>query len=124
MRIICASAILTAMLAGCASSNAQDMSGESISALLADGQSMKLGGPNEGYTGSVLLKADGTGVGSAVLDSGKKLDISGTWRVQGDRFCRKWKFNDYEEVCETWRKIGANSVEVLVNGKKVGVNSW
>ncbi len=130
LRIRCCSlaivigALLVAAVGGSSSSNAQEMSGEAMETLLSGGKTLTLGGPGEGYVGSVVLQPDGTGVGSAVMDSGKKLDISGTWRIEDDRFCRKWKFNDYEEVCETWRKIGENKVEVLVKGKRVGVNAW
>ena len=103
---------------------AEDMSGESLKSLLANGLTLMLGGPGEGYEGTVRLEADGTGVGSAVLDNGKKLDITGTWTIEDDQFCRKWKFNNFKKKCETWRIIDENKVEVLIDGKKAGVNSW
>ena len=103
---------------------AENMSGEAMKALLVDGLTLTLGGAGEGYAGSVRLEPDGRGVGGAITDSGKKLDITGTWTIQGDQFCRKWKFNRLKEVCETWKKVGDKKVEVIVDGKKVGVNSW
>ena len=124
MRIINVSLIFVAMLAVTGPLRAEDMSGESLKSLLASSLTMKLGGSGEGYKGTLRLEPDGTGIGSLTLDSGKKLDVTGTWTIEGDRFCRKWKFNKYKKECETWRKIGENQVEVLVKGKKVGVNSW
>ncbi len=115
---------LAVALAGCETSRAEDMSGEDLKALLANGLPMKLGGPGEGYTGEVKLEADGTGAGSAVLDDGTKLDITGTWEVVGNQFCRKWAFDDFKRTCETWRKLGPNKAEVFVDGKRIGVNSW
>ncbi len=103
---------------------AEDMSGEKLKLLLANGLTLMLGGPGEGYKGTVRLEADGTGAGSAVLDNGKKLDITGTWTIEDNRFCRKWKFNNFKKECETWRKVDENKVEVLIDGKKIGVNSW
>lgn len=124
MRTNAMAVALAVMFAGCATSHADDMSGEDLKALLADGLTMKLGGPGEGYTGEVKLSLDGTGVGSAVLDDGKVLDIRGTWEVAGDQFCRNWQFDDFKRTCETWRKVGPNRVDVLIGGKRVGVNSW
>ena len=105
-------------------SHAQDMSGEQLKLLLANGLTMMLGGPGEGYGGTVRLEADGTGAGSAMADNGKTFDITGTWTIEGDRFCRKWKFDNFKKKCETWKILGAKKVEVRVDGKKIGVNSW
>jgi hypothetical protein len=124
MRFINVTLVLVAILAVSGPLRAEDMSGESLKSLLTSSLTIKLGGFGEGYKGIVRLESDGTGSGSVTLDSGKKLDITGTWTIEGDHFCRKWKFNNYKKVCETWRKMGENKVEVLVNGKKVGVNSW
>ena len=124
MRFINVTLVLVAILAVSGPSRAEDKSGESLKSLLASSLTMKLGGSGEGYKGTVRLVPDGTGFGSVTLDSGKKLDITGTWTIEGNHFCRKWKFNSYKKECETWRKMGENKVEVLVNGRKVGVNSW
>ncbi|WP_299622976.1 hypothetical protein [Pelagibius sp.] len=121
--LIVLSVILISSLTANTSSRAEDLSGETLRSLLAKGLTLTLGGPGEGYTGVVRLTADGKGIGAALLDSGKMLDISGTWEIEGDTFCRKWKFDGYKRQCETWRQIGANKVEVLVDGKKVGVNT-
>ena len=124
MRTIILTLALVTMFAASWPSRAEDMSGESLKSLLANGLTMMLGGPGEGYEGTIRLEADGTGVGSAVLDNGKKLDITGTWTIEDDQFCRQWKFNKFKKKCETWREIGENKVEVLIDGKKIGVNSW
>lgn len=124
MRFINETLVLVAILAVSGPLRAEDMSGESLKSLLASNLTMKLGGFGEGYEGILRLESDGTGFGSATLDSGKELDITGTWTIEGDLFCRKWKFNNYKKECETWRKIGENKVVVFVNGKRIGVNSW
>lgn len=104
--------------------NPQDMTGEELRTLLADGLTLTLGGAGEGYTGRLTLEPDGTGVGAARFENGRRLDVTGTWTVEGDQFCRQWKFDDFKRECETWRKIGSNKVAVIIDGERVGVNSW
>ncbi|NNG03543.1 MAG: hypothetical protein HKM95_05510 [Inquilinus sp.] len=121
------------LLAACASpqgmqaggmASRQDMTGEELRALLANGLTVKLGGAGEGYAGEVRLSPDGNGVGQATFEDGRSLDVTGTWTIEGDRFCRAWKFNDFKRECETWRKLGDNKAEVFVDGERVGLNSW
>ena len=109
-------------LAACATNGR--LSGDDLRDLLADGLTLELGGPGEGYTGEVRLEPDGTGTGSAVLDSGQELDITGTWEIVGNQFCRKWAYDDYKRTCETWKRVGSNRVDVLVGGERIGTNSW
>ena len=129
MRAVFVPLAIATMLAACSSpssllaeTHADDMSGESIKLLLENGLTLKLRG--EKHTGKIRLEADGTAFGRAQLDSGKELDLSGTWVIEGDKFCRKWKFNKPKRVCETWRRISETEVEVLIDGKSVGFNSW
>ena len=122
--IVLTTALVLVSIAACETSQADNMSGEDLKALLSDGLTMKLGGPGEGYSGEVKLDPNGKGSGSAVLDNGKTLDITGIWEIVGDQFCREWRFDDFKRTCETWRKTGPRRVDVLVDGKKVGVNSW
>ncbi len=124
MRTIVSALALVTMLAASWPSRAEEMSGENLKLLLANGLTLMLGGPGEGYKGTVRLEADGTGVGSAVLDNGKTLDITGTWTIEDNQFCRKWKFNNFKKKCETWRKVDDNRVEVLIDEERIGVNSW
>ena len=101
------------------------MTGEELKALFAADKTINLGGPEEGYTGTLMIKADGSGVGTAKTSGGKVIVLEGTWYVKKDNFCRKWKDLDKgKEVCEAWKKIGDNRVEVQVKKKKVGVNWW
>lgn len=102
------------------------MSGDELRALLSAGKEISLGGPGTGYSGSLMLDADGTGAGKAKTDDGKKtFTLNGTWSIKGNEFCRTWKeLNKGEEVCESWVKTGDNQVDVLANGKKIGVNHW
>jgi hypothetical protein len=101
------------------------MTTSQLSELTANGIALKLGGEGQGYVGDLKLKKDGTGKGGATTDSGKKIDIKGTWYIANDKFCRTWAgLNDGQEVCEKWCLTSGNSVDVY-NGKKViGVNSW
>lgn len=100
------------------------MTGAELTALIGQGKTINLGGEGEGYAGTLEIKADGTASGLAKTDAGKKIVIKGTWKIEGDKFCRKWKGLDGgKEICETWRTIGNNKVEVL-KVEKLGVNWW
>lgn len=108
-----------------AMSSENQMTGDQLNQLLENGKTLMLGGESEGYKGELMLNADGTGKGQAVTDKGKTIRIEGTWKIVGDEFCRVWKeVSKGERVCERWIFIGENKVEVLKNGKKVGINSW
>ena len=101
------------------------MTGEELKALFAADKTINLGGPGEGYAGTLTIKVDGTGAGEAKTDGGKVIALEGTWHIKKDNFCRKWKDLDKgKEVCEAWKKTGDNRVEVQVKKKKIGVNSW
>lgn len=102
----------------------QFLTGAELQALLADGLTLTLGGPGEGYTGAIRLESDGTGVGEATLSDGQKLDVSGTWTIEGDQFCRRWRFNNSAKVCENWRMLGDDKAEIFVDGERAGLNSW
>lgn len=101
-----------------------DMTGAELRALLAEGLQLKLGGQGEDYAGVVTLKPNGTGEGKAIFIDGRTFQVSGTWSIEGDRFCRQWKYDNFEKACETWRRIDQNRVEVFLDGKRIGVNSW
>ena len=101
------------------------MTGAELNALLGKGKTIMLGGPGQGYAGELAMNADGTGKGTAKTDGGKILTLTGTWKIKGDQVCRAWKeFDDGKEICETWEKDGANKVQVMVDGKSIGVNHW
>jgi hypothetical protein len=112
-------------LAG-ASAQAQDatMTGNDLHLLLDAGKTITLGGPGLGYSGQLVLNADGTGQGSATHeDDGSVVELTGTWRIDGNQFCGTWR-TEAPEVCETWVKVGENKVTVIADGKTVGANSW
>jgi hypothetical protein len=102
------------------------MTGDELTALLANGKTIMLGGPGTGYSGTLTLNADGTGHGSAQTDDGKThIALDGTWEIRDGKFCRLWKDrDDNKEVCETWVKAGTNKVNVMDGKKKIGVNFW
>ena len=101
------------------------LSNSELMQLTENGISLILGGPDLGYTGKLKLTKDGKGRGSATTDAGDKIDIRGTWSIQGDQFCRIWKsLNDGKEVCETWVSTSDRSVDVYNGDKKIGKNSW
>jgi len=113
------------LLAHHASAADEFMTGDEMKALLAADKTINLGGAGEGYAGTLLLKADGTGAGTAKTDSGDVITLDGTWVIKKNTFCRKWKALDKgKEVCEAWKKIGENRVEVQVKKKKAGINWW
>ena len=108
-----------------AMSSETQMTGTQLKQLLGERITLTLGGEGEGYTGELLLNADGTGKGQALTDKGKKMRIEGTWEIVGDEFCRIWKeVSKGKKVCERWIIIGDNKVEVRKGDKRVGVNSW
>ena len=96
-----------------------------LTELTAKGITLKLGGAGQGYAGTLKLKKDGTGKGGAKTDSGKKIEIQGTWFIANDKFCRTWAgLDDDQEVCEKWCLTSGNSVDVYKGNKVIGVNSW
>jgi hypothetical protein len=119
------SIIATAAFIGLASAAEKAMTGVELKALLSAGKTITLGGPGEGYLGSLTLSADGSGSGSAKTDEGRVLTLTGTWKIKGDTFCRQWEeFDNGKEVCEIWVLTTPTKVNVMVNDTKVGVNSW
>lgn len=101
------------------------MTEEELSALTANGITLKLGGEGMGYQGELALAADGTAKGGAKMDNGNELSIAGTWAIKDGKFCRTWADLDGgKEVCETWIKTSDNSVEVYNGDQMLGVNSW
>ncbi|WP_299677134.1 hypothetical protein [uncultured Roseobacter sp.] len=96
-----------------------------LTMLIENGITLKLGGEGHGYVGSLKLTKDGRGTGSAKTDSGRTINIDGTWAVKGDQFCRTWKdLDEGKEVCETWISTSPRSVDVYKGDQKLGVNSW
>jgi len=117
--MLCLTASYSASLAA-----GEFMTGAELTALVGQGKTINLGGEGTDYRGTLEIKADGTASGSAKTNTGKKIVIKGTWAIEGDQFCRKWKGLDGgKKVCETWKKIGDNKVEVL-EIKYIGVNWW
>ncbi len=101
------------------------MDGAELMAVLKDGKLLKLGGPGLGYSGNLMMNSDGTGKGQAKTDSGEVIPLVGTWKIKGDQVCRVWEaLDDGKEICETWEKDGSNRVQVMVDGKSIGVNAW
>jgi hypothetical protein len=101
------------------------MTGAELTALLSAGKTIKLGGAGEGYAGTLTLHPDGTGSGTAKTDAGEEITLTGSWRIKDDTFCRKWEGrNEGKEICEVWVYTGPKKVNVLVEGEKIGVNSW
>ncbi|MDQ1249750.1 MAG: hypothetical protein QG597_4126, partial [Actinomycetota bacterium] len=99
-----------------ASAAEETMTGADLTELLSGGKTIKLGGPGMGYSGELVLTADGKGKGEAETEDGKNTFVlEGTWEIKGDTFCRKWAaFDDGKEVCETWVMTEPNKVKVTV----------
>ena len=122
MKLLVASCVVLGSLTA---AMAADMTGAELRALTQNGKTLMLGGGGAGYRGTLMINADGTASGSVATDNGKRIEIQGTWRIGGNKFCRMWKSIDGgKEVCEKWQKDGNNRVTVLANGKKIGTNSW
>jgi hypothetical protein len=101
------------------------LSQDQLTKLIGSGGTLKLGGPDEGYSGTLVLKSNGTGEGKATTDSGDRIQFSGTWAIRDGKFCRTWSgIGTGEESCETWVPTSPRSVDVIVNGEKIGANSW
>jgi hypothetical protein len=104
----------------------QTMTGDQLSELLAGGKTIMLGGPGIGYSGELVLTADGKGKGEAKTDDGSKtFVIEGTWEIRDDKFCRVWaEIGEGKEMCETWVIVAPNKVKVMSGEKEIGVNYW
>ncbi len=101
------------------------MTDEQLRQLTGNGITLGLGGPGEGYEGSLKLSKNGKGKGSAVTDGGDKISISGTWEIRDGKFCRVWAtLDEGREVCETWVLTSGRSVEVFDGSRRLGVNTW
>ncbi|MDJ0640372.1 MAG: hypothetical protein QNJ20_16215 [Paracoccaceae bacterium] len=125
MNRILVTAVAAALFAGPALTQGRAMTQDQLKELTADGVTLKLGGEGHGYSGELMLAADGTGKGAAKTDDGTVLSLTGTYEVRDGQFCRSWmEFSDGAEVCETWMLTSDNSVDVMVDGNKIGVNSW
>jgi hypothetical protein len=123
-RVLLAAAIGVSVSAGAALAG-DTMTGAELTALLANGKTIKLGGPGTEYNGELAMNADGTGKGQVKTNGGRVIKVEGTWKINGDQVCRIWEdLDDGKEVCETWEKDGTNRVQVMVDGESVGVNYW
>ena len=117
--------VLIAGIAGpVASGNLEYLSGEALKALLMEGRTYSIAGADESYAGTLALQPDGTAVGTAKTRGGKSVDVSGTWVIKGNQFCRKWKFNAPKEICESWMQTGEREITVFIDDEKIGTNSW
>lgn len=104
---------------------AEDLRNEDLKALFSNGKTLQLGGEGTGYSGTLNVSSDGTAKGQAKTDAGENIAINGTWRIDGNRFCRTWKgLDNGKEVCERWESIAPNKVEVYNGKDMIGVNSW
>ena len=125
MKPIILLAIAASFVAGTASAQGKPMTQDQLERLTGKGVKLQLGGPSEGYSGELILTSDGRGRGTVVTDSGNTLTLTGTYEIRDGLFCRKWmEFDDGAEACETWLLTTGNSSTVLLNGEKIGVNSW
>ncbi len=102
------------------------MTSEQLRDLLSSGKTLILGGPGSGYSGQLMIYADGTASGGALTDAGVKIEFSGVWKVVHNQFCRTWQggSDSGKNVCETWIMTAPNSVKVMAKGRTIGVNSW
>jgi len=104
---------------------ATDVKQPDLNSLLKGGLTLQLGGEGMGYKGELVLSPDGVGNGFAQPDGGAKIQISGKWQVKDNKFCRAWSdIDDGAEVCEEWRMVGPNKVEVYKGDMMIGQNSW
>lgn len=124
-RYVVAVAVLCGGVAGSVLAEENAMTNADLTGLLSGGKTLMLGGKGQGYEGSLTLNADGTGKGSAKTDAGAVINLTGTWSIKGDQFCRVWEgLDDGNEVCETWVKTSNTSVKVMNGDQQIGVNSW
>ena len=124
-KILLAPLLFTLAASAALAQGGAPMTEEELSALTANGITLKLGGEGMGYQGELALAADGTAKGGAKMDNGNELSIAGTWAIKDGKFCRTWADLDGgKEVCETWVKTSDNSVEIYNGDQMLGVNSW
>jgi len=108
-----------------AAAGEKPMSGARIKAVIDDHSRIALGGPGEGYSGTLVFNKDGTAAGKVTPDGGSAITITGTWTIKKNQFCRTWtEIDPGREVCEDWVPSGSRQAEVMVKGKRSGLNSW
>jgi hypothetical protein len=129
MRLLLLYSALLSILAACSVTDDQAhvamkkfMSGEAIRALLSRSRSLTV--TSADFRAWLTLRPGGTGVGFAMTKSGSLLDLSGTWQINGDQFCRKWAFNAHQEICEHWERVGIREIVVYVDGNAIATNKW
>ena len=127
MRSLCILMAAGALAATSTIASAEEaMTGEQLKELLSADKTIKLGGPGTGYSGELLLTADGKGKGEAKTDDGKNtFRIEGTWEIRDDTFCRTWtELDEGKEVCETWLLVEPKKVTVKDGDRVLGTNYW
>jgi hypothetical protein len=125
-RAILVAAAVLALVATNASAADHKMTGAELTTLLGHGKTVMMGGPGLGMTGQLVVNADGTASGSGKVDSGQTFNISGTWLIKANQFCRTWQGgrDSGKQVCETWVLTAPNVARVMVKNKQIGQNSW
>lgn len=117
------------LLFGCATSSNivtdNQLTGEELKLLLSNGKQLILGDSSVKYSGQITLNGSGAGEGQVETSDGKTIPLRGTWKIIGNEFCRKWEAIDNgSEICEKWVRVSEKKVDVYVDNKRIGVNSW
>jgi hypothetical protein len=105
-------------------SQSKAMKGTEITALLKDGKTIRVTSAGKGYTGEVVLTADGKGAGTGKTSDGKTVQLAGTWSIKKNRFCHLWTGVDTKEVCERWIMIEPKKIRVVVKKQETAVIAW
>ena len=99
MRTTFALAALAGTLAAAPASAEAPLSGEEIRSLVS-GRSAQWVRGDGSYSGSITYHTDGR-LSSRVTVMGAAMEVSGTWSIEGDRFCRTIKLDPRPSRCQS-----------------------
>jgi len=97
-----------------------------LKALLGSGLSVSSSDVQGGkvFTAQITYAPGGTLSGTLTFVGRSPTTLTGTWKVDGDRFCRTVVPLQPQEVCEMWLKSGEKEVTIRVGDMDVAIIRW
>ena len=76
------------------------------------------------FTAQITYAPGGTLSGTLTFVGRPPTAMTGTWKIDGGRFCRTVVPLQTQEVCETWLKSGEKEVTIRVGDVDIAVSRW